>query len=92
MYPLNWPFSGFFALLGIPLLIKVDVIFDAEAEVYVATSPTIRGLTVEAASLDEIRKEVEIALPELLALNHLGNKFSNHKQTNLRFNTHLQTV
>jgi len=89
MYPLNWPFSMFFASLGVPLLIKVEVIFDAEANVYIATSPAVRGLVIEAATLDEIRTEVELALPELLALNHKNNDMHNIKQTHLQFNTHL---
>ena len=53
--------------------------FDNEANVYVATSPTVRGLVIKAASLDEIRAEVEKALPELLTLNHLDNELRNHK-------------
>ena len=92
MYPLNWPLSMLFASLGVPLLIKVEVMFDNEANVYVATSPTVHGLVVEAATLDEIRNEVEMALPELLNLNHLDNKLLSHKQTHLQFNTHLNAA
>ena len=92
MYPLNWPLSMFFASIGIPLLIQVEVMIDNEANVYVATSPTVRGLVIEAASLDEIRTEVEKALPELLTLNHLDNELRNHKQTHLHFNTHLNAA
>lgn len=93
MYPLNWPFSAFLASLGVPLLIKVIVLFDSEAGVYVATSPSVRGLVIEASTLDEIRAEVEIALPEILTLNHhMDNKLRHHKQTNLQFNTHLNAT
>ena len=92
MYPLNWPLSMFFSSLGVPLLIKVDVIFDTDANVYVATSPTVRGLVIEADTLDSIRAEVEMALPELLNLNHLDSKLRSHKQTNLQFNTHLNAA
>jgi predicted RNase H-like HicB family nuclease len=92
MYPLNWPLSMFFASLGVPLLIKVAVLFDSEAGVYVATSPSVRGLVIEAATLDEIRTEVEAALPELLTLNHLDDELRGHKQTNLQFNTRLNAA
>jgi hypothetical protein len=92
MYPLNWFLSRFFASLGVPLLIKVEVMFDCETNVYVATSPNVRGLVVEAATLDEIRSEVEMVLPELLNLNHLENKLHSHKQTHLQFNTYLNAV
>ncbi|MCX7074462.1 MAG: DUF1902 domain-containing protein [Methylococcales bacterium] len=69
MYRLGWFFSEFFASMGIPLLIKVDVLFDDEANVYVATSHDLKGLIVEAETLDELEKEVKILLPEILALN-----------------------
>jgi hypothetical protein len=92
MYPLNWPLSMFVASLGIPLLIKVEVMFDAVANVYVATSPTVHGLVVEAATLDEIRAEVEMALPELLTLNHIDSQLHSHKQTHLQFNTLLNAA
>jgi Domain of unknown function (DUF1902) len=92
MYPLNWPLSIFFASLGVPLLIKVEVIFDADAHVYVATSKNVRGLVVEAATLDEIRTEVELVLPELLNLNHLDTLAYHNKHTHLQFNTNLHPV
>jgi predicted RNase H-like HicB family nuclease len=69
MYRLGWAFAEFFASMGIPLLIKVDVLFDIEANVYVATSCDLKGLIVEAETLDELEKEVKILLPEILALN-----------------------
>ncbi len=92
MYPLNWPLSILFASLGIPLLIKIQVIFDADAQVYVATSPTVRGLIIEAPTLDGIRAEVELALPELLSLNHLNTPSHRNTQTYLQFNTHLHAA
>jgi Domain of unknown function (DUF1902) len=89
MYPLNWPLSFFFASLGMPLLIKIAVVFDPVAKVYIATSQQLRGLVIEAASLDDVHHEVQMAVPELLELNHLNtkNKLPNH--TNLQFNTQL---
>lgn len=90
MYPFNWHLSMFVASLGIPLVIKVEVEYDAGANVYVATSPSVRGLVAEASTLDQIRSEVEAVLPELLEVNH---QFANTKQhpqyTGLQFNTHL---
>lgn len=89
MYPFNWPLSMFLASVGVPLLIKVKVVFDPEANVYVATSPNVRGLAVEADSLDEVRKQVEIVLPELLEINHLVDAKHNTQHTRLQFNTEL---
>ncbi len=93
MYPLNWPLSMFVASLGVPLVIKIEVEYDADANVYVATSPSVRGLVVEASTLDQIRSEVEAVLPELLEINHQSANTKHHPQhTRLQFNTHLITA
>jgi len=49
--------------------LNLTIIFDPDANVYIATSPDVRGLVLEAATLDEIYREAEIAVPELLRLN-----------------------
>ncbi|WP_019864463.1 DUF1902 domain-containing protein [Methylovulum miyakonense] len=69
MYRLGWPCAAFFASLGLSLLIKVEIIHDDEANVYVATSLDLKGLVVEAETLDELEKEVRDLVPELLTLN-----------------------
>ena len=69
MYRLGWSFATLLAKIGIPLLIKVDIIHDDEANVYIATSSDLKGLVVEANTLDELEKEVLELVPELLALN-----------------------
>lgn len=90
MYPFNWPFSMAFAKLGVPLLIKIEVERDEEAGVYIATSPNVRGFNIEAETLDEIKKEVELVLPEFLSIKHgNGNNHSNDSRTCLQFNTPL---
>jgi hypothetical protein len=69
MYRLGWPGAALLAGMGIPLLIKVEIIHDTEANVYVATSPDLTGLVVEAETLDELEKEVWGLVPELLTLD-----------------------
>lgn len=69
MYRLGWPLAAFVAELGLSLLIKVEIIHDNEANVYVATSPDLKGLVVEAETLDELEKEVWSLVPELLMLD-----------------------
>jgi predicted RNase H-like HicB family nuclease len=69
MYRLGWPGAALLAGMGIPLLIKVEIIHDTEANVYVATSPDLTGLVVEAETLDELEKEVWELVPELLTLD-----------------------
>lgn len=46
----------------------MNVTHDAEADVFVATSNDLRGLVCEAATLEELRTEVEGAVWDLLAI------------------------
>ena len=69
MYRLGWPCATFLAEMGLSLLIKVEIIHDKVANVYVATSPDLKGLVVEAETLDELEKEVWDLVPELLSLD-----------------------
>lgn len=66
MYRLGWPFSALFSKIGVPLLIKVEIIHDDEANVYVATSSDLKGLVVKAETLAELEKEVLDLAPQLL--------------------------
>lgn len=47
----------------------VDLLWDEEAAVWVATSEDVPGLTLESGSFDALVERVRIAVPELLALN-----------------------
>jgi hypothetical protein len=47
----------------------VNLIWDADASVWVATSEDIDGLVLESGSLDALMERVRFAVPELLALN-----------------------
>ncbi|MGD9887914.1 MAG: DUF1902 domain-containing protein [Halothiobacillaceae bacterium] len=51
------------------MLIKIDVFFDDDAQAYIATSRDIRGLVIEAESLDVLKNEVQELIPALLQLN-----------------------
>ena len=67
--PFKLAFAAFFGGLGLSLLIRVENIHDDEANVNVASSPDLKGLVVEAETLDELEKEVRDLVPELLTLN-----------------------
>ena len=47
----------------------VDFTWDAEADVWIATSSDIPGLVLEAGSFDALLERTRYAIPELLALN-----------------------
>lgn len=50
-------------------IVSVQAKWDAGAEVWVALSDDVPGLVAEAASLDELFRELQSLVPELLALN-----------------------
>ena len=50
-------------------ILSVQAQWDAEAGVWVASSDDVPGLVAEAASLDELFRELQSLVPELLTLN-----------------------
>ena len=50
---------------------NVELIWDDEASVWVATSKDIPGLVLESDSYDTLIERVKIAAPELIELNKL---------------------
>ena len=53
---------------------NVDLSWDNEAAVWIATSKDIAGLVLESGSLDALIERVRFAVPELLTLNGLRDK------------------
>ena len=47
----------------------INLIWDKEAGVWVATSEDVAGLVLESGSLDALIERVKVAVPELLELN-----------------------
>ena len=48
---------------------RVNMLWDAEAQVWVATSEDVPGLVLESGSFDALVERVKVAVPELLELN-----------------------
>ncbi len=48
---------------------KIEAFWDAEAEVWVATSEDVSGLATEAETLESLNKKLREMIPELLILN-----------------------
>jgi len=55
----------------------INLFLDNEAKVWVATSDDIPGLVLESDSFDALIERVQIAVPELIELNHLSSSFEN---------------
>lgn len=56
-------------LRGDKMHYTVVILWDDEANVWIATSPDITGLVLESESLDTLMSRVQQAAPELLAIN-----------------------
>jgi hypothetical protein len=67
MYPIEYPLWSLLARFGRRLVIRMDVLYDDEAGVYVATSKDMCGLICEAETMDELKAEVERVLRDLIA-------------------------
>lgn len=48
---------------------NVNLTWDNESSVWIATSNDVKGLVLEAGSLDALIERVRFAIPELLSLN-----------------------
>jgi len=53
---------------------EINLLWDDEASVWIATSDNIPGLVLESGSLDALIERVRFAIPELLELNGDGQK------------------
>ena len=49
---------------------KVNIMWDEEASVYIATSDDVPGLVLESGSYDALLEKVRFAIRELLTLNN----------------------
>lgn len=61
MYKIGYPFWRIAARLGAKITIPIVVERDEESGMFIATSPSLRGLVVEAQTWDELLVEVEEA-------------------------------
>ena len=68
MYRIGFPGWKIAARAGIPLFLRVEVHHDAEVDRYWADSPDLRGLVMEAQSLDELFASTRAAALDLLEL------------------------
>lgn len=65
-YPAGWPLWRVAARSGMPIHIKVKVLFDSEAGVFVAYESTLPGLVAEAETVDQLIKNIDAAADDLL--------------------------
>lgn len=67
MYRVGFPGWKIAARFGSSLLVKIDVLRDDEAGVFVATSRDLPGLVVEAKDMDQLFPEVYDCVDMLLS-------------------------
>lgn len=80
-YRIGWLCWKFLARLGVPMYLRVNVLRDPEASVFVATSPDLQGLVVEAETMDELIEETQEVIDMLLD-EYLSS--GNHAEPELR--------
>lgn len=68
MYRVGMPGWKLAAKWGMPVRLRVNIRQDLEANVYVAESPDLAGLIVEAHTLDDLKDEALAAAGVLLEL------------------------
>ena len=83
MYRIGYPFWKALARHGVPLKLRVNVLRDEEAGVYVATSDDLRGLVAEAENMDALVAEVYNVIDDLLT-EELHSAAPNKPVTDLR--------
>jgi len=66
MYRIGYPFWKFCAKHGVPMKLRVKVILDKEAGVFVATSDDLPGLVAEDETMDALVTEVFTVIDDLL--------------------------
>ncbi|WP_295995744.1 DUF1902 domain-containing protein [Rugamonas sp.] len=67
MYRIGYPFWRILSRLGLPLKVRVNVLRDDEAGVFVATSDDLPGLVCEASTFPELIREIDGTIDDLLA-------------------------
>ncbi|NLC36468.1 MAG: DUF1902 domain-containing protein [Alcaligenaceae bacterium] len=70
MYKVGLPLWKTAARLGVPVSLRIDVRHDSEVNVFIATSPDLNGLIVEATTIEDLIREtngaVEMLMEELV--------------------------
>ena len=83
---LNNPQSAYTYIKGVTIMnYIIDLVWDDEVQVWVATSTDIPGLVLESGSFDALLERVRFAVPELLELNKTA-----HPTLNLTFKSTRQ--
>lgn len=74
MYPIEYPLWSLLARFGRRLTIRMDVRYDDEAGVYVATSKNLRGLICEADTMEDLKAEVDSVVENLVTFCVRGKR------------------
>lgn len=77
MYRIGLPMWKLYARLGGALFCRADVAHDKDANVFIATSPDLKGLVVEAETIDTLFIETQDCINMLLA-EQLDSKAQAH--------------
>lgn len=74
MYRVGLPFWKTFAKIFGSATFRVEVAYDRDARVFIATSPDLKGFVVEAATADELLREANDVVAMLMDEHLNGEK------------------
>ena len=66
MYKVGYPLWKVVARSGLPVTLQINVEYDKEARVFIATSKNLRGVVVEATTVNELVHETNNAVDMLM--------------------------
>jgi hypothetical protein len=67
-YRIGWPFWRRLAKFGISLKLKIEITYDKDTNILIATSSDLLGLICEATTWEELILEINYASQELLSI------------------------
>jgi predicted RNase H-like HicB family nuclease len=68
MYPAGWLGWKTLARMGVPILVTFAIARDIETNLYIGKSNNIKGAFAEGETLDELVKNLKLALDDILEL------------------------
>ncbi len=68
--PIGFPFWRLFARMGVRMNVVIDVYRDKEKNVFQANGRYFKGLVVEADTYEQLMREVNLVLPDVIKENY----------------------
>ena len=84
-YRVGYPFWQFAAKAGVPVAVRIDVHHDQETNTYWCDSQGLKGFVVAGNTLDDLKREIDLTLPDFFELATQGIKPNVSVSTSIRY-------